>query len=229
MQPARILLVEDEENLLDIIQLNLELEGYHIFTASTGSQALSEIRSRKFDLVLLDVMLPEVDGFTICQTLRLENNNVPILFITAKNSNEDRVFGLKIGADDYLAKPFDLEELLLRVQLLLKRNKVSGNISAEYTFDGCVINFVSYEVTDIYRKTHTLSKNEILLLRLLIERKNELVSRDNILDTVWGYHSYPNTRSIDNLIVNFRKMFEKYPKNPKHFISIRGVGYKFVS
>lgn len=219
-------MVDDEESLLDIIQLNLELEGYTVHTAITGSQALSEIRRRKFDLVLLDVMLPEVDGFTICQTLRLENNNVPILFITAKNSSEDRVFGLKIGADDYLAKPFDLEELLLRVQLLLKRNKSFGNTS-EYEFDGCKINFTSYEVQDVKGQRHTLSKTEIMFLKLLIERKNEVISRDQIIDSVWGYNSYPNTRTIDNLIVDFRKMFEQDPKNPKHFISVRGVGYKY--
>jgi len=228
VQNARILLVEDEESLMDIIKLNLELEGYVVYTAITGVEALKEIRSKRFDLVLLDVMLPEIDGFAICQTLRLENNNVPILFITAKNSNEDRVFGLKIGADDYLAKPFDLEELLLRIQLLLRRNKKEGNISPTFEFEGCKVDFTSFEITDIQGERHTLTKKEIMLLRLLIERKNEVISREQILDTVWGYNSYPNTRTIDNIMVGFRKHFEHDPKNPKHFISIRGVGYKFT-
>ena len=227
MQNARILLVEDEESLLDVIKLNLELEGYAVYTATTGGEALKEIRNKRFDLVLLDVMLPEIDGFTICQTLRLENNNVPILFITAKNSSEDRVFGLKIGADDYLAKPFDLEELLLRIQLLLRRNKKEGNLPSTYTINGCLINFTSFEISDSKGQLHTLSKKEMMLLRLLVERKNEVVSREQILDTVWGYNSFPNTRTIDNLIVDFRKYFETDPKNPRHFISIRGVGYKY--
>lgn len=227
----RILLVEDEESLLDVIKLNLDLEGYDVTPVSNGKKALEEIRSKRFDLVILDVMLPEVDGFTICQTVRLENNDVPILFLTAKSSSEDRVFGLKIGADDYLTKPFNLEELLLRVQILVKRSQRNQPDSElnNYEFGNCSVNFLTYEVVDKDGEKHTLSKKEIMLLRLLIDRKNQVVSREQILETVWGYDVYPSTRTIDNYILTFRKLFEHNPKDPKFFHSVRGVGYKFVS
>ena len=227
--PHKILLVEDEENLLDIIKLNLELEGYMVTAVSNGRVALNEIRSKRFDLVILDVMLPEMDGFSICQAVRLDNNPVPILFLTAKNSSEDRVFGLRIGGDDYLSKPFNLEELLLRVQLLLKKN--SGAIIQEdiiLKFGKCEVNFVTYEVKAHDGKKHQITKREIHLLKLLSQRKNEVVSREEIQEKVWGQAVDTTTRSIDNYIVAFRKYFEQNPKEPKYFHSIRGVGYRFT-
>ncbi len=226
----RILLVEDEESLLDAIKLNLELEGYSVTPVMNGHKALDEIKAKRFDLVILDVMLPEVDGFTICQTVRLENNEVPILFLTAKSSAEDRIFGLKIGGDDYLTKPFNLEELLLRVQILLKRSNkgVPDTELSTYQFGDCSVNFLTYEVVDKDGEIHTLSKKEVMLLRLLIERKNQVVSREQILETIWGYDVYPSTRTIDNYILTFRKLFEANPREPEYFHSIRGVGYKFV-
>lgn len=227
--PHKILLVEDEESLLDIIKLNLELEGYEVTSVSNGKVALNEIRSNRFDLVILDVMLPEMDGFSICQAVRLDNNPVPILFLTAKNSSEDRVFGLKIGGDDYLSKPFNLEELLLRIQLLLKRN--SGAITKHddvLKFGGCEVNFITYEVKGHDGKKHQITKREILLLKLLAERKNEVVSREEILEKIWGEDVSTTTRTIDNYIVAFRKYFEENAKEPKYFHSIRGVGYRFT-
>lgn len=231
LMAQRILLVEDEESLLDVIKLNLDLEGYDVTSVSNGKRALEEIRSKRFDLVILDVMLPEVDGFTICQTVRLENNDVPILFLTAKSSSEDRVFGLKIGADDYLTKPFNLEELLLRVQILIKRSRPAQPDSdlSSFEFGNCSVNFSTFDVIDKTGEKHTLSKKEIMLLRLLIERKGQVVSREQILETVWGYDVYPSTRTIDNYILTFRKLFEDNPKEPKYFHSVRGVGYKFTS
>ena len=225
----KILLVEDEESLLDIIKLNLELEGYDVTSASNGRVALSEIRSNHFDLVILDVMLPEMDGFSICQAVRLDNNQVPILFLTAKNSSEDRVFGLKIGGDDYLSKPFNLEELLLRVQLLLKRNAGStGKQDDVLKFGNCEVNFITYEVKGHDGKKHQITKREILLLKLLAQRKNEVVAREEILEKIWGEDVTTTTRTIDNYIVAFRKYFEENPKEPKYFHSIRGVGYRFT-
>ena len=224
-----ILLVEDEESLQDIIKLNLELEGYDVTCVANGGKVVDVFRQRHFDLILLDVMLPEVDGFTICQTIRLENDQVPILFLTAKNSAEDRIFGLKVGGDDYLPKPFNLEELLLRVQSLLKRtDRKSAGLSGDYEFGDCAVNFSSFEIRDVKGSRHALSQREIKLLRLLIDRKGEVVSRETILSTVWGYNVFPSTRTIDNYILAFRKYFEKDPKNPKHFLSIRSVGYRFV-
>ncbi len=224
--PYKILLVEDEEHLLDIIRLNLELEGYDVAAVTSGKVALNEIRSKQFDLVILDVMMPEMDGFSICQAVRLENNPVPILFLTAKNSSEDRVFGLKIGGDDYLSKPFNLEELLLRVQNLLKRN--SSSSLSQIKFGKCEINFSTYEVHGHNGKKYQLTKREILLLKLLTERKNEVVSREEILEKIWGEDVDVTTRTIDNYIVAFRKYFEENPKQPTYFHSVRSVGYRFT-
>ena len=224
----RILLVEDEETLLNTIKLNLELEGYEVITAVTGNKAISEFKRQRIDLIVLDVMLPEMDGFAVCEAIRMEGSTVPILFLTAKNSGNDRVYGLKIGADDYLTKPFNLEEFLLRVQVLLKRSsRLTENLTNEYNIGNSKVNFLTYEITDVKNNKHTLTRREIMLLKLLIERKNEVVSRDQILEKVWGYDVYPSTRSIDNYILAFRKYFETDPKNPRHFYSIRGVGYKF--
>ncbi len=226
----RILLVEDEESLQDIIKLNLELEGYEVSAVNNGRVALEEFAGKRFDLVILDVMLPEVDGFTICQTIRLENTRIPILFLTAKSSVEDRVFGLKIGGDDYLTKPFNLDEFLLRVQSLLKRGEVPlGESIDKFEFGNCSINFNSFTITDVEGIQHQLSKREMKLLRLFVERRNEVLSRETILETVWGYDVFPSTRTIDNYILAFRKYFENDPKDPKHFHSVRSVGYRFVA
>ena len=226
----RILLVEDEESLQDIIKLNLELEGYEVSAVNNGRIALEEFAAKRFDLVILDVMLPEVDGFTICQTIRLENSKIPILFLTAKSSAEDRVFGLKIGGDDYLTKPFNLDEFLLRVQSLLKRGENQPTPEMDkFEFGNCSIDFNSFTIVDIEGEEIQLSKREMKLLRLFVERRNEVLSRETILETVWGYDVFPSTRTIDNYILAFRKYFEKDPKDPRHFLSIRSVGYKFVA
>lgn len=226
----RILLVEDEENLLETIKLNLEMDGYEVVCAVSGSEGIDLFNTNRIDLVLLDIMLPEVDGFTVCQTIRLKNPRVPIIITTAKNSSADRVQGLRLGADDYLAKPFNLEELLLRVQNLLRRSKMQdSNLKVqEYEFGGNKVNFATFEVESYNGTTARLSERENRLLRLLIERKNEVISRDEILETVWGYDVYPSTRTIDNYILAFRKYFEENPKDPKYIHSVRGVGYKFT-
>lgn len=226
-----ILIVEDEESLREALQLNLELEGYAVTTASTGSEALQVVRKEYFDLILLDIMLPEMDGITVCENIRLQNNDVPVLFLSAKNSSMDRIEGLKKGGDDYLTKPFNLEELLLRVDKLITKNKKLKErtpVNDIYTFGKCKIDFTGLTAKDKDGKTIELSKKEIALLKLLIEHKNEVVSREHILQAVWGYNVYPTTRTIDNFILNFRKYFEKDTRNPKHFHSIRGIGYKFT-
>lgn len=226
----RILLVEDEERLLEVVKLNLELEGYAVSTAINGKQALERFHQERFDLILLDVMLPQMDGFSVCRSIRLENRKVPILFLTAKNSAQDRVMGLKIGGDDYLVKPFDLEELLLRVQRLLERANSETKVgSSEYTFDGMAIYFDRHQVKDLNGEIHEIGKKEMMLLRLLTERDGETVSREEMLDLIWGIDVYPSTRTIDNFILNFRKYFEADARNPKYFHSIRGVGYRFIS
>jgi len=225
----RILLVEDEKHLMDMVTLNLDIEGFDVTGVGDGKIALDTFFSQRFDLVILDVMLPEIDGFQVCQNIRLKNKSVPILILSAKSSSGDRVEGLKLGADDYLAKPFNLEELLLRVNNLIKRSDVSGDeLNTDvYRIGPNRIHFLNYEIVNDEGSKTPLSKREAMLLKLLIEKKNQAVTREHILEQVWGYDVYPSTRTIDNFILAFRKYFEKDPKNPKHFISVRGVGYKF--
>jgi two-component system alkaline phosphatase synthesis response regulator PhoP len=226
-----ILLVEDEENLHEALKLNLELEGYEITSAFTGSEALQKVQSEYFDLIILDVMLPDVDGISITETIRVQNNQVPILILSAKNTSSDRVLGLKKGADDYLTKPFNLEELLLRVQKLIEKNKKMQDkdyVGDTYQFGGHTIDFNAQEAVTKEGERIQLSKKEAMLLKLLFENKNDVVPREKILQTVWGYNVYPTTRTIDNFILNFRKYFEHDSRNPRYFHSVRGVGYKYT-
>jgi len=224
----RILLVEDEESLRDTLKLNLELENYEVVDTDNGKTALKYIQEQHFDLLVLDVMLPEVDGFQIAEQVRLTNREVPILMLTAKDASMDRITGLKKGADDYVTKPYVLEELLLRIQNLIKRtSKKPDNTPDIYEFGSNRVNFATYEATGVNGEV-ALTKKEAMLLKLLIDRKNEVVSRQQILQSVWGYDVYPSTRTIDNFILSFRKYFEQDPHDPKFFLSIRGVGYKFV-
>jgi two-component system alkaline phosphatase synthesis response regulator PhoP len=227
---SSVLLVEDEENLHEALKLNLELEGYEVTSAFDGAAALKAIQSEYFDLIILDVMLPEMDGINVTETIRISNNEVPILILSAKNSSADRVLGLKKGADDYLTKPFNLEELLLRVHKLINKNKKlqdKSTIGEIYTFGNNSIDFKAQEATVSNGSKIQLSKKETMLLKLLIENKNEVVPREKILQAVWGYNVYPTTRTIDNFILNFRKYFEEDSRNPKYFHSVRGVGYKY--
>lgn len=227
----RILLVEDEEAIRDNLKLNLELESYRVVAVERGDQALERFRNEKFDLIILDVMLPEINGFDVLKIIRLENNSVPVLFLTAKNTSADIIEGLKIGADDYLTKPFHLEELLLRIQKLILRSQIaSPKKEARETlhFGNNQIDFKTFESKNFMGERKRLSKKEIMLLKLLSDRENEVVSRNEILEKIWGYDVFPSTRTIDNYILAFRKQFEKDPKNPTYFFSIRGVGYKMI-
>ncbi len=225
---TRILLVEDEDSLRELLKLNLEMEGYETVSTDNGRSAMRLFEEQHFDLLILDVMLPEISGFQIIEQVRLINTEVPVIFLTAKDSPADRITGLKKGANDYLTKPFQLEELLLRVQNLLRKfNKSNENTPEIYTFGVNFINFVTYEAAGV-GGTFTLTKKEIMLLKLLISRQNEVISRQQILQTVWGYDVYPSTRTIDNFILAFRKYFEEDPREPRFFHSIRSVGYKFT-
>lgn len=225
-----ILLVEDEENLHDALKLNLELEGYEVSSAYDGLAAIKAVQNEYFDLIILDIMLPEMDGLTVMETIRIQNNHVPILILSARSSSADRVLGLKKGADDYLTKPFNLEELLLRVQKLIEKNKKlldKDSIGTTYSFGNNQVDFNAQEAITKSGERIQLSKKEAMLLKLLFENKNEVVPREKILQTVWGYNVYPTTRTIDNFILSFRKYFEEDSKNPRYFHSVRGVGYKY--
>jgi two-component system alkaline phosphatase synthesis response regulator PhoP len=228
---ASILVVEDEEHLHETLRLNLELEGYEVTSAFDGNEALQKVSNEYFDLIIMDIMLPEMDGISVTESIRVNNNDVPILILSARNSSADRVLGLKKGADDYLTKPFNLEELLLRVDKLIRKNKliqVKDNIGDIYSFGKNTIDFKAQNETGFNEQPVELSRKESMLLKLLIENKGEVVTREKILQVVWGYNVYPTTRTIDNFILSFRKYFEEDSRNPRYFHSVRGVGYKFT-
>ena len=234
MQPKKlsILLVEDEENIQDALKLNFEMEGYEVTSVYDGEAALKAVHDEYFDLIILDVMLPEIDGITVCENIRLTNTEIPILMLSAKNQSADRILGLKKGADDYVTKPFSLEELLIRVRILInKSKKISAKepVEEQYVFGKNQINFKSLECVTKTGEVVALTKKEAMLLKLLIENKNEVVTREKILQSVWGYNVYPTTRTVDNFILNFRKYFEEDSRNPKYFHSTRGIGYRFTN
>ena len=225
----RVMLVEDEENLHLAIKLNLELENYNVTSVYNGKTAMSKFRQGRFDLIILDVMLPEMSGFDICESIRLENTKVPILFLTAKSSNEDKLTGLRI-ADDYLTKPFNLKELMLRVQNLISRTQYTeeSDKKNKLFIAGCNVDLKSFVIQNSDGNDFTLTHKQIKLLKLFIEKKNQVISRQEILEKVWGYDVYPSSRTIDNFVLLFRKVFEKNLPSSTYFKSIRGVGYKFT-
>lgn len=229
LKMRKICVVEDESSLSEMIRLNLELEGYDVTVFSTGTEAHECFSNTvEFDLILLDVMLPGYSGVDLCKQIR-QRSQVPILFLSAKGTTSDRIEGLKAGGNDYLPKPFDLEELLLRVGILVGPEPSEKEI-LEATIGNCSVNFKTFEVVNQSTKEgHSLSKKEVALIQLFIEKNGEVVSRTEILDKVWGKDQFPTTRTIDNYILNFRKIFEEDPKHPKFFHSIRGVGYKFTN
>lgn len=226
----RLLIAEDENSISKTLKLNFELEGFDVHVESNGLAALKNAQEKFYDLIILDVMLPEMDGVTVCESLRLAGNNTPVLFLSAKGTGKDKVEGLKVGGDDYLAKPFEWEELLLRSKKLIVR-KSDGHRTIEnletYAIGPCIVYFNKYEVATP-GGTISITKREAMLLRLLISKQGEAVSREEILEKVWGYDTVTHNRTIDNFILNFRKIFEPSPDAEKRFLSIRGVGYKFL-
>lgn len=222
----KIILVEDEQSIAEAIQLNLELDLYDVTHINHGKEAIEKIHLlANADLIILDVMLPEVDGIAICKAVR-NISTVPILFLSAKGTSIDKIEGLKSGGTDYLGKPFDLEELLLRVKILIGRN---ASTPQELTIGEKTIDFKTYIVTDKQgEKIAELTKREVNLLQFFLSKEGEVISRDEILDKVWGIDQFPTARTIDNFILAFRKLFEENSKEPRYFHSIRGVGYKFT-
>jgi two-component system alkaline phosphatase synthesis response regulator PhoP len=230
-QKANILLVEDEEHLHEGLKLNLEMEGYGVSSAWDGREALAKVENEYFDLIIMDIMLPELDGISVTESIRVKHNETPILILSAKNNSADKVLGLRKGADDYITKPFNLEELLLRVEKLIEKNKkmqVKEHIGDVYDFGDNKIDFKAQDAITWNGQHIELSKKEAMLLKLLIENKGDVVTRERILQVVWGYNVYPTTRTIDNFILNFRKYFEVDSRNPKYFHSVRGMGYKYT-
>jgi two-component system alkaline phosphatase synthesis response regulator PhoP len=210
-----------------MVRFNLEMESYEVEMIQDGAEALELFkRDFDFDLIILDVMLPNVSGVDLCRLIR-QTSQVPILFLSAKGTTADRIEGLKAGGNDYLPKPFDLEELLLRIAILL--NTIPKSTEEIVTIGSCEVNFKTFLVVNEETEEEiTLSKKEVALLQLFYSKTGEVISRSEILDKVWGKDQFPTTRTIDNFILHFRKVFETNPKDPNHFHSVRGVGYKFL-
>ncbi len=225
-----ILIVDDEEHLADALAHNLQFEGFSTTVAHDGEEGLRLARTIQFDLVILDIMMPELDGLEVCKRLRATGSRVPILFLTAKSADADRLLGLKVGADDYVAKPFLLEELILRIHGIFRRQEWYSTAPDEqevFRFGNNEVNFLTFEASSEGR-TIRLTEKECMLIKLLVERKNQVVSREEILERVWGYRFSTSSRTIDNFIVRLRRYFEDDPKDPQFIHSVRGVGYRFT-
>ncbi len=223
---TKILIVEDEPDMRRGLEDNLQFEGYATVSTSNGLEGLRLARQDKFDLIILDLMLPGMDGLDLCRQLKREGSSTPIIMLTAKGSESDRVMGLEVGADDYITKPFSLRELLARVKAILRRSGALSSLS-EFQFDDIYLHFGRYEATKGSRPLQ-LSPREFEILRLLAEHRGEIVTRERFLEEVWGYESAPSTRTVDNHIAKLRQKIEADPDNPKYIITVHRIGYKFA-
>ena len=228
MAEPKILLVEDELSLAEGIKLNLELEGLPCTWLTRGDEALKRILGGAYELVILDVMLPGMDGFTVCERVREAKNFTPILFLTAKNTEDDRVRGFETGGDDYLGKPFQVVELLLRVRAILRREAWYRNrsLGGRQAFGAYWVDFENF-CGEGPHGPFLMGVKECMILKLLIEQAGQVVSRTDILDKVWGDETYPTTRTVDNFIVRIRKVMEKDAHTPRWVHTVRSVGYLF--
>jgi DNA-binding response OmpR family regulator len=225
----RILVVEDDAHLADGLRINLELEGYDPVLAGSAEAGLEIWQRGGVELILLDVMLPGMDGFAFCGRVREEGDRVPILFLTARSGGQDRIRGLDEGGDDYINKPFDLNELLARIKSLFRRQDwFRGRETPQLLQIGqAEINLRQYQAVTP-AGTVVLKEKEVMILRLLSEHENEAVDRETILDRVWGFGAYPTTRTVDNFILALRKIVERDPRHPEHILTVHGVGYRLV-
>lgn len=226
---SKILIADDEPSMLIGLKDNLSFEGYEVVTASDGAMALAIAEKEKFDLMILDVMMPKMSGFDVCKSLRKRGINTPIIFLTAKGEEIDKVLGLELGADDYVTKPFSLRELLARVKAILRRNEFAGVDSIEKIIIGKLeLNFSNYSAFE-YGEPVQLSHKEFEILKYLWKKKNQTVSRDDLLIDIWGYDESPTTRTVDNFIMRLRNKIEKEPEHPQIIITVHGIGYKLIS
>lgn len=231
---VRVLVVEDEPHIAAGLKLNLELEDFEAEVAGTARQASQLlVSSRAFDIIILDLMLPDMDGFEFCRRLRAAGNLTPVIMLTARNQSQDRIHGLEVGADDYLTKPFEIDELLARVRSMLRRvdwlqaQETPAAASNKLNFGTVEIDFETHEV-HVDGTLVEMTRLELDLIRYFADNAGRVIPRDELLAEVWGLKNYPNTRTVDNFIVRLRRYFEADPKNPRFFLSIRGSGYKFV-
>lgn len=223
----RILIVEDEPNMRLGLKDNLEFEGYQVAVATDGKKGLEEIQSNSFDLILLDVMLPEMSGFDVCKKSREQGIQTPIILLTAKGEEIDKVLGLELGADDYITKPFGLRELLARIKAVLRRGNSQASDLKEIPIGRMVVNFQAY-TSSMDHQPVKMSHKEFEILKYLWENRNQTVSRYQLLEDIWGYNEQPTTRTVDNFILKLRQKIENNPEEPQVILTVHGVGYKLV-
>jgi two-component system alkaline phosphatase synthesis response regulator PhoP len=224
----KILIIEDEADLVKGLKLNLADEGYEVGWASDGREGLRRALEEAPDLIILDIMLPGMNGLEVCRELRQKKASIPVIMLTAKSEEVDKVVGLEIGADDYITKPFSVRELLARIKAHLRREKMEPrNVPKTFAFGDVEVDFVHFKVKRAGME-FDLTSLEVDILKYLIAHKGEVVSREALLDKVWGYDKFPTTRTIDNHILKLRKKIEEDPSRPRHIFSIYGEGYRFM-
>ncbi len=224
---TRILIIEDEPDMRRGLQDNLEFEEYETVTTSNGTEGLRLALKEDFDLILLDLMLPGMDGMDVCRKLKEAGSTTPIIMLTARGAEEDKIAGLDAGADDYITKPFSLKEMLARVNAILRRTSQESQPLHEYKFANFVLDFDKYKAT-VDGKPLDLSPREFEMMRLFIENEGKVVNREQFLEQVWGYDTIPSTRTVDNHIAKLRQKIEKDPENPQHIVTVHRMGYKFI-
>jgi len=224
---TKVLVVEDDPAILRGLADNLRFEGYDVQTAADGEEAYRAQRVHKPDLIVLDLMLPRMSGLELCKKLRAEGLHTPILMLTARSEESDRVLGLDIGADDYMTKPFSVRELAARIRAVLRRTQGGSPLPDDLQFGQVEVDFKRYEVRR-KGKPIEMTRKEFAILRLLAARAGEVVTREQLLDEVWGYDAYPVSRTVDNHVAALRAKLETNPAEPEHILTVHGVGYKFV-
>jgi DNA-binding response OmpR family regulator len=233
LQAMRLLVVEDDVRLAQGLCRNLEMEGFRASSVHTGEEALRDLSAPdpSYDLIILDIMLPGIDGLEVCRRLRSEGNTVPILFLTARGSDADRILGLQLGADDYLPKPFVVEELILRVRGILRRaawSRTPAQTGPLVRIGSCEVDITTMRATTC-SGTASLTEREVMLVRFFAENDGRVLTRGELLERVWGYTFDTSTRTLDTFVHRLRKHFEEDPRHPLHFHTVRGVGYRFTS
>lgn len=223
-----ILIIEDDISILRGLKDNLEYEGYSIITETNGTKGLELALEKKIDLILLDIMLPGMNGYEICRKIKKEKAELPIIMITARGAEMDKVSGLDIGADDYVTKPFSIPELMARIRAIFRRTSDVFNISDEYCFGNVKLDFKKYQA---FRdnKEIKLSSKEFAIMEYFIKHEGKVIHRHDLLNEVWGFKAMPTTRTVDNFIADLRKKLEENPSKPKHIVGVRGIGYRFTS
>lgn len=224
---TKILIIEDDPAILKGLEESLNAESFQVLSAENGEKGRELIKTENLDIIILDIMLPDINGFDLLKEIRKEGCNIPVLMLTSKHEEVDKVLGLELGADDYVTKPFSVRELIARIKAILRRKEVLTKDFIEYSFDDIHINFKNCEITKNSKQIKVTAK-ELSVLKYLIQHRGEVVTRDNLLNDVWGYDVFPTTRTVDNIILSIRKKIEPTYSDPKHLITVHSLGYKFI-